>query len=292
MSSLSQKISSIALSLGVLAGLSACGSSLPTSNDRLSSLSAADISNPVTISDSDRAFLDDVFSVLDSGDSATSESTSSADKASRWQDLKSRHADLASKFEALKNLSPDQRKAKMAEVGKEHPELFAGAHPLPHFAPKGPGFAAGQRPAGPPPGFDPAKFKAPSAEQLKAFEALKDLKPEERKAKSDEIRKDHPDWFPTPPAGAPGFHPGFGPRPDGQAPGFDPARFKAPAPEALEALKGLKDLKPEERKAKLDELRKAHPDWFPASGAKAPMPRMAPWQGHAGRPAPEAKPAS
>lgn len=224
MSSLSKKISSIALSLGVLAGLSACGSGLPTSNDRLSSLSAADISNPLTIADSDSAFLDDVFSVLDAGASDTGKSTASADKASRWQNLKADHADLAAKFEALKNLSPDQRKAKMAEVGKDHPELFGGARP--HFAAKGPGFAAGRRPAAP--GFERANFKAPSAEQIKAFEALKDLKPEERKAKFDEVRKDHPDWFPAP----------------------------------------------------------------PAAGAKPPMPRMAPWQGHTGRPASEAKPAS
>ena len=56
----------------------------------------------------------------------------------------------------------------------------------------GPGFVPGH------PGFAPPMAKNP--ELAKAFEAMKDLKPEERKAKFEELQKAHPDWFPAPPA--------------------------------------------------------------------------------------------
>ena len=255
------------MTLGLFASLSACGSILPASPPAaLLNLAAADVT--------DSAFLDDVFSILDAGantDNPDSPVAPSA-KAARWNQLKKTHADLAGKFEALKQLSPEERKAKMAAIAKEHPELMARFHANPHFNGHGPrpeGFwAQGPRP------FDPAGLKEKNPELAKALEALKDSNPEERRAKFEELRKAHPDWFPAPgdfelPMGPPGFGPGFGPRPGFAPPGL-PEQLKAKHPELAKALEALKDAKPEERRAKFEELRKAHPDWFPAPPAFAP----------------------
>lgn len=185
MNRLSTVLAHLALSAGLLAGLSACGSSLPTSNDRLASLAAADLSNPASLSDNDKVFLDEVFSVLDTGDGNPANAT---DKASRWQDFKDRHGDFAARFEALKSQSPEQRKARMAEIGKQFAGQFASHRPpasgqtrhLPTFASK--------------------QFKA-SPEQLKAFAELKALSPEARRTKLEALRSQHAKTFP--PAGFP-----------------------------------------------------------------------------------------
>ncbi|MGV3522893.1 MAG: hypothetical protein ACO1RX_01640 [Candidatus Sericytochromatia bacterium] len=251
-----KRFSACTLAVSLLAvSLSACGTQ---------ALDASALSSRLRAQSSSNTFLDDVFAILDDDGTATSEQSAerAAARAARIEALKTSNPELVAELEALQSLDVEARAERLQAIREAYPELFHGG--------KGPG---GRGHAGPPggkmgrPGFGmgmpgqvPPTLASSNPELAAALEALQDLTPEERKAKIDALREEHPDWFPgpmmAPPAGGPG-------RGGGHHKGFFPGPMASPNPELAAALAELKDLTPEERKAKIDALREEHPDWFP-----------------------------
>jgi hypothetical protein len=207
-----------------------CGNtaSLPSATLNSSSLTTA------ATDDLNAATLQEFFSVLADGNTtATKSSAQPADLKKRWDNFKSKNPDMAAKMEALKNLTPEERKAKLQALHSQgqRPAFAQGQRPA-----FGPGHAPGQRP-------DFAADHPPmSAEMAAQMEALKNLTPEERKAKMQEFGKKVAE------------------------------QFKADHPDMAAKMDGFKNMTPEERKAQMDAFQKAHPDMKgpqgkPAAGA-------------------------
>lgn len=245
------------LALSLLAvSLSACGTT---------ALDAADLSTRLRAQSSSGNFLDDVFAILDddgTGETATSEQSAerAAARAARIEALKTSNPELVAELEALQALDVTARAERLQAIREAYPELFHGGKG-PGRGHGGPGGKMG-RPGMGIPGLAPAALASSNPELAAALAELQDLTPEERKAKMDALREEHPDWFPAPPVGRPAARPGRG-GPGGHHMGFFSGPMASPNPELAAALAELKDLTPEERKAKIDALREEHPDWFP-----------------------------
>lgn len=219
----------------------------------------------------------DIFSIL-----ADDTATPSADMQARIDQFKAENPELAAALEVLKDLSPEERQAKMQEIKTNYADLFAGFNHGGHMMMGRPGaghmpgkgfqgqpgaqWGGGMRP-------DISAFKSLSPEEMKAkgeelkakfaeehpelaaaFEGFQDLSPEERKAKIEELKASNPELFEGFNPGGPGAmgHPGYGPKfgkgfshPGGWGNGARPD-FAA-----------FKDMTPEERQAKFEEMRAA-----------------------------------
>lgn len=246
-----KRFPSCALAFSLLAvSLSACGTQ---------ALDASALSSRLRAQSSSGNFLDDVFAILDddgSAQTATSEQSAerAAARAARIEALKTSNPELVAELEALQALDLEARNERLQAIREAYPELFHG----------------GKRPGGRGNGGPGGKMGRPgqisNPELAAALEGLKDLTPEERKIQIEALREEHPDWFPVPPMGPPAGGPVRG----GPHKGFFPGPMASPNPELAAALAELKDLSPEERKAKIEALREEHPDWFPVRPAPTP----------------------
>ena len=161
------------------------------------------------------------------------------DVAKFIEELKKNNADLAAQLEALKDVSPEERKNKIDALVAQYPEELKNL-PKPQ----------GQ-------GGDVAKFieelKKTNAALAAQLEALKDVTPEERKTKIDALVAQYPEELKNLP------------KPQGQeGQGVDISKqieeLKTTNPEVATQLEALKDLSAEERKTKMDELLAKYPD--------------------------------
>ena len=156
-------------------------------------------------------------------------------------ELKAKYPELVTALEALKGLTPDQMKVKMDELKAKYPDAFK------NFGPHQGGFPLS------------AELKAKYPELVTALESLKDLTPEQMKAKMVELKAKYPDAFKF---DKNGFNKGFNK-------GCQlSVELKAKYPELVTALEALKDLTPEQRKTKMDELKAKYPDAFPQRPTK------------------------
>jgi len=233
-----RNLSKILLSLSVLAGIvTSCGNApLPLA----SGLNASGLNQ-------------DIFSIL------ADENTASSSDAMKThlEKFKAENPELFAQLEALKDLSPEDRKAKLQELKENNPELlsrFQGPHhgnmthhgfgpkPGPHFSPR---FEQGFQ--GRPPAFAWTQGQRPD------FSELKDLSPEERTAKIEALKAEQKAGWEAKQTEA-------------------KAQFAEAHPELAAALEGLKDLTPEERKAKMLELKTNSPELFEGF-KKKPQPQ-------------------
>lgn len=200
--------------LAVLATGCGSGANLPTAtalnSNSLTSAATEDIST---------AAIQDFFSVLSDG--TTDNKTQPADLKKRWHNFKSQNPDMAAKMEALKNLTPAERQAKLKEL---HPQGLRPTFDKTQALGQHPGFAPGQRPA-----FGAGHPPMP-AEMAAKMQEFKNMTPEERKAKMQEFGQKQAE------------------------------QFKAAHPEMAAKMEEFKNMTSEERKAKMQTFQKAHPD--------------------------------
>jgi len=191
------------------------------------------------------------------------DSTTLAIQSVDIEQLKQTNPDLATQLEGLKDLTPDQKKAKFEELKAKYPDDFKN---MPQMKKgnfdhgKMPPQQMGRLPFGPPKISDELKAEYPTLEA--DLQALKGLTPDQMKTKMDELKTKYPDFFknmPQPPQGQPPFG----------IPKISDA-LKAEYPNLEADLQALKDLTPDQMKTKMDELKTKYPDFFKN------MPQMPP----------------
>lgn len=293
-----QKLSQGILALSVLAGLMTACSNQPLP---LASSLTADGMNANTLQDIFSILANDsgdntktttdatnTDSTTDSnGDSSSDTSSSTATLQSRWEQFKAENPELATQLEALKDLTPAELKAKIQELRQSNPELFTGLHQSSacgcpgHM---GPGGQPGQgRPGFGRPGMTTMPQMAPPmAPPMPSGQfARGSFQQGPMMAPPNSVIIINTGGAPAPAMrpgmnatmARPGFQPGFqagrsgqgqwkqGPWQQGDA-ATQTDHFAEQHPELAAALAEMKDLSPEERRSKIEALRKDHPEYF------------------------------
>ena len=171
-------------------------------------------------------------------------------------DLKTTNPDLAAQLEALKTLTPEERKTKMDELIAKYPDV------LKNFAPPQGGPQGGKGQGGMEKQI--ADLKTTNPDLAAQLEAIQSLTGEERKTKMDELIAKYPDVlknFAPPQGGDKGQGMGKG-HDKGHGPDIAKliADLKTTNADLAAQLEALKDLTPEQRKSKMDELIAKYPD--------------------------------